>query len=83
MNCSYDWWLSRIANETFVKEEVQDPAEFEQPDFDQGKCRHRLIILNLLINVIYFICMCPMNANPKDMTSFTYYSLLTWGYVFG
>ena len=56
--------MSRIANETFVKEEVQDPAKFEQPDFDQGKCRHRLIILNLLINVIYFICMCPMNAKP-------------------
>ena len=66
-----------------MKEEVQDPAEFEQPDFDQGKCRHRLIILNLLINVIYFTCMCPMNANPKDMTSFTYYSLFTWGYVYG
>ena len=66
-----------------MKEEVQDPAEFEQPDIDQGKCRHRLIILNLLINVVYFTCMCPMNANPKDMTSFTYYSLLTWGYVFG
>ena len=55
-----------------MKEEVQDPAEFEQPEFDQGKCRHHLIILNLLINVIYLICMCPMNANPKDMTSFTY-----------
>ena len=52
-----------------MKEEVQDPTEFEQPDFDQGKCRHRLIILNLFINVIHFICMCPMNANPKDMTS--------------
>ena len=60
-----------------VKEEDQDPAEFEQPDNDQGKCRHRLIILNLLINVIYFICMCPMNANPKDMTSLTYHSLFT------
>ena len=52
-----------------MKEEDQDPAEFEQPDNDQGKCRHCLIILNLFVNVIYFICMCPMNANPKDMTS--------------
>ena len=50
---------------------------------NKGKCRHRLIILNLLINVIYFTCMCPMNAIPKDMTSFTYYSLFTWGYVYG
>ena len=75
--------MSRIANEMFVKEEDQDSAEFEQPKYDQGKCRHHLIILNLLINVIYFICMCPMNANPKDMTSLTYYSLLAWGYVFG
>jgi len=66
-----------------MKEEVQDPAEFEQPDNDQGKCRHRLIILNLFLNIINFICMCPMNANPKDMTSFTYYSLFTWGYVYG
>ena len=66
-----------------MKEEDQDPAEFEQPDYDQGMCRHRLIILNLLINVIYFMCMCPMNANPKDMISFTDYSLFTWGYVYG
>jgi len=66
-----------------VKEEEQDLAEFEQPEFDQGKCRHRLIILNLYINDIYFSCMCPINANPKDLTSFTYYSLCTWGYVNG
>ena len=66
-----------------MKEGDQDPAEFEQPDDDQGKCRHCLIILNLLINIIYFPCMCPMNANPKDLTSFTYYYLFTWGYVCG
>ena len=42
--------------------EEQDPAKFKQPDYDQGKCRHRLIILNLLINIIYLSCMCPMQT---------------------
>jgi len=83
MYCSFVWCLSRIANETFEKEEERDPAEFEQPDYDQGKYRCCLIILNLLINAIYFSCMCPMNANRKDLTSFTYYSLCTGGYVYG
>jgi hypothetical protein len=34
---------------TFVKEEEEDPVEFGQPKFEQGKCRHHLIILILYI----------------------------------
>jgi hypothetical protein len=66
-----------------MKEEEQDPTEFEQLQFDQGKCRHHLIILNLYINIIYFSCMCPINANPKDLTSISSHSLCTWGYDYG
>ena len=69
----------RIENETFVKEEEQDPEEFEQPRFGQGKCRHHLIILFLYTKYIYFHCMCLSTANPKDLTSHILYSLCYLG----
>jgi hypothetical protein len=67
----------RIENETFAKEEEQDPVEFEQPEFEQGKCRHHLIILIYTLHVIYFHCMCLILQNPKDLIRPIYHSLST------
>ena len=35
----------RIEDDPFVGDEEQVQEEFEQPEVDQGKCRHHLIIL--------------------------------------
>jgi hypothetical protein len=35
----------RLEDDPFVGDEEQVPEEFEQPELDQGKCGHRLIIL--------------------------------------
>jgi hypothetical protein len=66
-----------------VKEEEQEPAKFEQPKFDQGNTDTISSFCSYTFNVIYFHCLCLLNANPKDLTSFTYHSLDTWGYVYG
>jgi len=35
----------RLEDDPFVGDEEQVPEEFEQPELDQGKSRHHLIIL--------------------------------------
>jgi hypothetical protein len=47
-----------------MKEGEQDPEEFEQPKFGQGKCRHHLVILLLYIYNTFTFIACVQYCEP-------------------
>jgi hypothetical protein len=50
----------RIVNDPSMKEEEQDPEEFEQLELGQGKCSHCLIILFIFIKFTFTFIACVL-----------------------
>ena len=71
----------RLEDDPFMGDEEQVPEEFEQPELDQGKCGHRLIILITysLFNSPLLILHVSQLCKPYDLISPTFTFLVTPG----